>query len=199
MTKLNSDFNAVDLFRDPKKPLILDIGCAKGLFCFELATAVRATHNVLGVEIREPIAAAAIQRLNEEKAELVPHLAFLATNINVDLAPILAATETLSSVYISFPDPHFKKRNHKRRVAQPDLVAMIARQLTEGGSVFLQSDVREAAEQMRDAFACSPHLVDSRPPDRWDAEPPHVDILTSRQKLVDSQELQVWRARLYKR
>ena len=53
---------------------------------------------------------------------------------------------------IQFPDPHFKKRHHKRRVVQPALVRAVAEGLRPGARVFLQSDVREVSEDMREKF-----------------------------------------------
>ncbi|OWM91527.1 hypothetical protein CDL15_Pgr024851 [Punica granatum] len=50
------------------------------------------------------------------------------------------------------PDPHFKKRHHKRRVVQKPLVDSILCSLAPGGKVFVQSDVFEVAVDMRNQF-----------------------------------------------
>ncbi|KAJ0762272.1 putative tRNA (guanine(46)-N(7))-methyltransferase [Helianthus annuus] len=52
-------------------------------------------------------------------------------------------------VSILCPDPHFKKRHHKRRVLQKPLVDAIVDGLMPGGQVFIQSDVLEVAIDMR--------------------------------------------------
>ncbi len=41
-------------FADPSKPLLLDIGCARGRFLLRMAEA-EPSWNYLGVEIREPL------------------------------------------------------------------------------------------------------------------------------------------------
>ncbi|MEC7248363.1 MAG: tRNA (guanosine(46)-N7)-methyltransferase TrmB, partial [Cyanobacteriota bacterium] len=46
------------LFDDPKRPLHLDIGCARGLCLLELSD-LRPDWNHLGVEIRRPLVLAA--------------------------------------------------------------------------------------------------------------------------------------------
>lgn len=46
-------------------------------------------------------------------------------------------------VCVQFPDPHWKLRNRKRRIVQPQLVAAVAHLIAPGGQVFLQSDVQE--------------------------------------------------------
>jgi len=56
------------------------------------------------------------------------------------------------SVFIQFPDPHFKKRHRKRRIFQPDLVQTICDLLPEGGQLFLQSDVEDVSCAMRNIF-----------------------------------------------
>ncbi|GAB4839497.1 hypothetical protein Ancab_029021 [Ancistrocladus abbreviatus] len=50
------------------------------------------------------------------------------------------------------PDPHFKRRHHKRRIVQKSLVDSIMNNLTLGGQVFVQSDVLEVALDMRSQF-----------------------------------------------
>ncbi|KAB2005221.1 hypothetical protein ES319_D11G254200v1 [Gossypium barbadense] len=58
----------------------------------------------------------------------------------------------LALVSILCPDPHFKKRHHKRRVVQTPLVNSILTRLMPEGKVFIQSDVVEVAEDMRKQF-----------------------------------------------
>ncbi|KVH89315.1 tRNA (guanine-N-7) methyltransferase, partial [Cynara cardunculus var. scolymus] len=53
---------------------------------------------------------------------------------------------------IPCPDPHFKKRHHKRRIVQKPLVEAIVSGLMPGGQVFIQSDVFEVAVDMRKYF-----------------------------------------------
>ncbi|XP_074351266.1 uncharacterized protein LOC141690362 isoform X4 [Apium graveolens] len=56
-------------------------------------------------------------------------------------------------VSILCPDPHFKKKHHKRRVLQKPLVDSIVNCLAPGGQqVFIQSDVLEVAVDMRNHF-----------------------------------------------
>ena len=44
---------------------------------------------------------------------------------------------------VQFPDPHWKLRNRKKRIVQPQLVEAVAQLIAPGGQVFLQSDVQE--------------------------------------------------------
>jgi tRNA (guanine-N7-)-methyltransferase len=62
----------------------------------------------------------------------------------------------LSSVYVHFPDPWWKKRHQKRLLAGEAFAQDIARLLCAGGSFFVQTDVEERAELYESVFAAHP-------------------------------------------
>jgi len=91
-------------FAQPAAPLHVDIGCARGVFCLELAQKAP-NLNVLGLEIRQVLADAATA---DAKALSLSNVAFVGCNANVNLRPILeraGPTCTMSSASIQFPDP----------------------------------------------------------------------------------------------
>ncbi len=128
-----------ELFADPRRPIHLDIGCARGRFLLAMAAAEPA-RNYLGVEIRRPLVAAAEA---ERQALGLAHLRFLFCNANVSLEQWLAGLKPgqLERVSLQFPDPWFKTRHHKRRVLQPTLLGALAAAQEPAGELFLQSDV----------------------------------------------------------
>ncbi len=132
------------------RPLHLDIGCGRGKFLLKMA-ALYPERNFLGIEIREPL----VIEANEQCDRLqLSNLHFLFCNINLYIEPILASfpSNVLNCVTIQFPDPWFKRSHQKRRVVQPALVKAIAADLVAEGSVFLQSDVKEVAQEMSNNF-----------------------------------------------
>ncbi|MBD2020321.1 tRNA (guanosine(46)-N7)-methyltransferase TrmB [Leptolyngbya sp. FACHB-36] len=138
------------VYAQPDQPLHLDIGCGKGRFLLTLAQ-VQPDWNFLGLEIREPL----VDQANNWRTEAgLNNLHYLFCNVNNSLRPILTSVppNTLQRVSIQFPDPWFKRKQQKRRVVQPELVTELAEFLVSGGTVFLQSDVLEVAEEMRDRF-----------------------------------------------
>jgi tRNA (guanine-N7-)-methyltransferase len=145
------------IYHQVEQPLHLDIGCAKGHFLLRMAA--QAPHwNFLGLEIRQPLVQQAnVLRMNHR----LTNVYFLMAQANAHLASILASfpTNVLRRVTIQFPDPWFKRKQRKRRLVQPDLVAVIADYLQPGGEVFLQSDVREVALEMYHHFLHHPHFV----------------------------------------
>ena len=137
-------------FADPSLPLILDVGCGYGRFLLAFINNVPG-YNALGLEIREPV----VDRANRwaETLELQRKVRFVLANATVSVDHMLRSFPgPLSLVTIQFPDPHFKKRHHKRRVVQPQLVSAIKSLMPQGGRLFLQSDVLEVAEDMRNQF-----------------------------------------------
>lgn len=54
----------------------------------------------------------------------------------------------LRSIFLCFPDPHFKQRKHKARIVSPQLAAEYAYVLRPGGKVYTITDVQELHEWM---------------------------------------------------
>ncbi|MBE9127988.1 MULTISPECIES: tRNA (guanosine(46)-N7)-methyltransferase TrmB [unclassified Coleofasciculus] len=138
------------IYTQPTQPLHLDIGCARGEFLLRMAT-LQPDWNFLGLEIREPL----VKQANAFVAELgLTNLHYLFCNVNNSLRPLLESLpqETLQRVTIQFPDPWFKKRHAKRRLVQPKLVDDLATYLLAAGTIFLQSDVKDVAQEMCERF-----------------------------------------------
>lgn len=69
------------------------------------------------------------------------------------------ADGSLSEVRIYFPDPWHKKRHHKRRLIQPDFIALLCRKLKPGGLLHLASDWQEYVEHMWEVCDNEPELL----------------------------------------
>eukprot|EP00516_Mucochytrium_quahogii_P007229 CAMPEP_0203757368 /NCGR_PEP_ID=MMETSP0098-20131031/10446_1 /ASSEMBLY_ACC=CAM_ASM_000208 /TAXON_ID=96639 /ORGANISM=" , Strain NY0313808BC1" /LENGTH=322 /DNA_ID=CAMNT_0050649577 /DNA_START=206 /DNA_END=1174 /DNA_ORIENTATION=+ len=138
-----------ELYEDTSKPLFIDIGCAAGRFGMKMATDPDfSKQNHLGIEIRESL----VTRANAwvEKKGL-KNIAYLSCNVNVCLEMLIETYPgPVNYVAVQFPDPHFKRKHHKRRVVKNDFLDMLAKKLKPGTHFFVQSDVEEAAAQMRD-------------------------------------------------
>ena len=171
------------------RPLHLDIGCARGRFLLALAEK-NPEVNYLGIEIRRQL----VDLANQERDKLgLNNLHYLFGNMNSSAKILLASLpkNSLKTISIQFPDPWFKKKHNKRRVVQPDLVTLLVNYLAVGGEIFLQSDIKEVAVEMRDRFAANSDLT-----------PKHLDWLetnpfnvpTERELYVLGQNLPVYRA-----
>ena len=158
-------------------PIHLDLGCARGRFLLQMAQ-TQPEYNHLGIEIREPLVIEANQIAQENNLH---NLHYLFANINNSLTELLTSlpSNKLKLISIQFPDPWFKKKHHKRRVVQPEVVNTLSQFLTDDGQIFLQSDVEEVAVEMCDLFLAHPHFK-SLKPEIWLEENP-LPIMTERE------------------
>lgn len=122
------------IYAQPTMPLVLDLGCGSGRFLLLLAqraagkapTGSHPSSNYLGIEIRQAL----VERANSWAARLGAsrHVAFMYANASLWLGQLLHSYPgPLDLVCIQYPDPHFKRKHHKRRIFQPK-VRLRARQ-----------------------------------------------------------------------
>ncbi len=192
-TPVNSP-NWEKVYAQVTQPLHLDIGCAKGEFLLRMAQ-LQPDWNFFGLEIREPL----VEQASAKVSELgLTNLHFLFCNVSNSLQPLLESlpARTLQRVTIQFPDPWFKKRQAKRRVVQPELVDTLATYLTDGGVVFLQSDIEAVAVEMCDRFEA--HSAFQRQGIEWLATNP-LQVPTEREISTVSRGEPVYRALFVRR
>jgi tRNA (guanine-N7-)-methyltransferase len=172
------------VFDDPTKPLLLDIGCARGRFLLRMAEA-EPTWNYLGVEIREPLVTEA-NRLAREAQLTNLHYEFC--NAMLWLERLLAEIPdgVLRAVTTQFPDPWFKKKHAKRRMVNRELVETVVSKLAVGGEIFVQTDIEFLAEEMFELFRAEKRLAETQ------VKP--FAIKTEREKAVEAKGLPVFRA-----
>ncbi|MEC4804704.1 MAG: tRNA (guanosine(46)-N7)-methyltransferase TrmB [Jaaginema sp. PMC 1079.18] len=177
------------IYRDRTQPLHLDIGCARGRFLLNIAQE-QPHWNFLGLEIRDPL----VEEANRLRDELdLTNLHYLFSNVNVDLNilfPSLPA-KIVQWVSIQFPDPWFKKRHAKRRTVQPELIATLAQHLSPGAKLFLQSDVKWLAQEMRDRVNAHPAFTPSHS-QLWLPENP-LPVPTEREIATQNNQEPVYR------
>jgi tRNA (guanine-N7-)-methyltransferase len=124
----------------------LEIGPGRGGFLLERLAAAPEV-NIIALEIRLKWASLLDESVRErgygERARV------FAEDIRLALPRL--APGTLSRVFIHFPDPWWKKRHAKRRLASADVMQQLARLLRPGGELFIQTDVWETASGYREA------------------------------------------------
>ena len=62
----------------------------------------------------------------------------------------------LEKMFFLFPDPHFKERNHRRRVISISLLAEYAHVMSIGGILYTITDVEELGEWMKSCLDSHP-------------------------------------------
>lgn len=166
------------IYKDLSKPLHLDIGCARGRFILSMAE-VQPAWNFLGLEIRQPLVEEANNIATEKQ---LTNLYYFFCNANNYLKTVLQSLPPamLQRVTIQFPDPWFKNKHQKRRMVQPAMVEELAQFLVPGGELFLQSDVLEVAQEMRERFAAHSAFAFKHDREIWLPENP-LPVQTERE------------------
>jgi len=131
-------------------PTVLEIGFGNGDALVAMA-AGSPERNFLGIEVYAPGVGhclLAIERLGLCNVRLLMQDA-------VDVLRNRLLDRSLAGVHLYFPDPWQKKRHHKRRLVQPDFVALLAARLVPGGYVHVATDWPDYAQHIEAVFAAS--------------------------------------------
>ncbi len=158
------DFDAVFGRRAPR---VLEIGFGNGE-ALRFAVANDPARDYLGIEVHAPGVGRLLNALADDghaNVRLYHHDA-------VEVLRHEIADGTLDEVRIYFPDPWHKKRHNKRRLVQPEFVALVVSRLAAGGRLHAATDWRDYAEQMWDVLDAAPGLVNRAGPRGQVERPP---------------------------
>jgi tRNA (guanine-N7-)-methyltransferase len=134
-------------------PHILEIGCGMG----ETTAIIAAEHpqnNYLGIEVHTPGVGSLLKEIATRELgnlRVIQHDA-------VEVVRDMLAPGSLSGIHIFFPDPWPKKRQQKRRLIQPDFVALLASRLSPTGYLHCATDWEDYAQQMLAVLSAEPRL-----------------------------------------
>ena len=132
---------------------ILEIGFGMGETTAKIAQA-RSEDDFLAIEVHEPGVGALLKVIGEQgitNLRLIRHDA-------VEVVQNMVPENYLDGVHVYFPDPWHKKRHNKRRLIQPEFVALLASRIKPGGYWHLATDWQEYAEQMMEVLSAEPSL-----------------------------------------
>jgi tRNA (guanine-N7-)-methyltransferase len=170
----------------------LEIGPGRGGFLFERLDEDPEVR-IVGLEIRRKWATIVDRRLAERgyggRARV------FAEDARYALPRFVA--ESVSRVFVHFPDPWWKKRHHKRLVVGVPLLDEVARVLVPRGEVFVQTDVEERAAGYEALFASHAAFTPSGETARVEAFPFAARSPRERRALSDG--LPVFRLRFCRR
>jgi tRNA (guanine-N7-)-methyltransferase len=123
--------------------VIMDIGFGTGASLLSMAQA-HPENDYLGVEVYPAGVGSLLAGV--AKAEI--------NNVHIyqcDVIDVLnqcIKDESLSGITIFFPDPWPKRKHHKRRLIQPDFIALLLHKLKPAGFLHLATDWQHYAQQM---------------------------------------------------
>jgi tRNA (guanine-N7-)-methyltransferase len=137
-------------------PKILEIGFGMG----ETTATIAALHpdtDYLGIEVHTPGVGSLLKAIAEQNlanVRIIQHDA-------VEVLRTMIAPGAFDGVHIFFPDPWPKKRHHKRRLLQPEFVALLVERMKPGAYLHAATDWQEYAEQILDVMKREPRLANT--------------------------------------
>ena len=108
-------------------PQVLEIGFGMGDATASIARGLPGT-DFIGIEVHPPGVGALLKRIGElclTNLRMIQHDA-------VDVLRHMVAPESLQGIHVFFPDPWHKKKHNKRRLIQPEFVALLGSRLRLG-------------------------------------------------------------------
>ncbi|HWB79254.1 MAG TPA: hypothetical protein VG755_30040 [Nannocystaceae bacterium] len=171
----------------PDAPVDVELGCADAQFSIALARA-HPRRFVLGLEIREAVITKVLRR-----AAGVSNLHIAYCNLAVDLDRVLPE-RSVDRFHLLFPDPWFKPRHAKRRLLDPELVALLHSRLRDGGELHVATDVYELALDAMFAVDVAQCFENVAGPWRFIRDNPY-GLTSRREDHVVRQGVRVWRMR----
>ncbi|KAI8572434.1 hypothetical protein RHMOL_Rhmol01G0198000 [Rhododendron molle] len=113
---------------------------------------------MIGMELRDKVTEYVKERilaLRVENPGQYQNVSVVWTN-SMKYIPNYFEKGQLSKMFFLFPDPHFKEKNHRRRVISPHLLDEYAYALCIGGNIYTITDVEELGEWMKACLEGNP-------------------------------------------
>lgn len=160
----------------------LDVGCAYGGLLMSLAPQFKRIHGdgahtrlLMGIEIREKVVQYTQGRIEKlrlgqmdqhmpieqyrnaalEDPESFERVWVIRSNA-MKYLPNYFRKGQLEKISFCFPDPHFHRKNHRRRIISTQLLAEYAYVLAKGGLIYTITDVKELGDWMQKHLDESP-------------------------------------------
>ena len=137
-------------------PKFLEIGFGMG----ETTAAIAQAHprnDYLAIDVHTPGVGSLLKQIEESglsNLHIIQHDA-------VEVLQRMLPPECLDGAHIFFPDPWPKARHHKRRLIQPQFIALLSERLKHGGYVHVATDWEEYAQQILQVLGNEPQLTNT--------------------------------------
>ena len=147
-------------------PQVLEIGFGNGE-ALAWASEHDAARDFIGIEVHGP----GVGRLMNALAARDAHNVRLYRHDAVEVLEHEVTPSSLDEVRVWFPDPWHKKRHNKRRLIQPDFVALLATRMQPNGLLHLATDWQPYAEHMLAVLEAAPDWRNKLGPNQYAEKP----------------------------
>lgn len=149
----NQDWDMSHTFSNNNK-IILEIGFGEGKTLVQNAVD-NPEYNYIGIEVFQSGCLYILDFLKNNNLNNLRVCQGDAKQVLLNHLP----DNSLYGVQIFFPDPWPKKRHHKRRLIQTELVNLLAQKLQSGGFIHLATDWQNYAEHMQEVLDKNPNYT----------------------------------------
>nr|WP_329133251.1 tRNA (guanosine(46)-N7)-methyltransferase TrmB [Streptomyces sp. NBC_01476] len=144
------------LFGSPDLPVVLEIGFGMGDATAAMAAADPGT-GILAVDVHTPGQGNLLALADRAGLTNVR----VANGDAIVLLRDMLPPASLSGLRVYFPDPWPKAKHHKRRLIQPEFLALVLPLLRPGSLVHCATDWEPYAEQMLEVLTATPGLTNA--------------------------------------
>ncbi|WP_443057912.1 tRNA (guanosine(46)-N7)-methyltransferase TrmB [Streptomyces sp. KLMMK] len=146
-----------ELFGDPELPVVLEIGFGMGEATAKMAAADPGT-GILACDVHTPGQGNLLGLAERNGLTNVR----VANGDAIILLREMLVPDSLAGLRVYFPDPWPKKRHHKRRLIQPEFLALAATRLAPGALLHCATDWEPYAEQMLEVLSAAPDFENTQ-------------------------------------
>ena len=132
----------------------------------------------LGIEVHRPGVG---QLLNLVEQQNLTNVRVACTDA-VEFLKYRVTNNTVDRVQLYFPDPWHKKRHHKRRIIQPEFVAVLAEKIKSGGHLHMATDWQHYAEQMLEDLSSNTSFINCADDSAYIARPDYRPLTKFEQR-----------------
>lgn len=176
----------------PDKPMDLEIGTGNGLHFAHRAVA-EPDRCLLGIELKyKPLIQSIRRALNagQQNARIARYNAYLL--------PELFAPHELNDVFIFFPDPWEKTRNHKHRLIQDEFLERLFAIQRPGSKLYFKTDSRDYFDWSLARFQRSAYTVEAYTYDLHRSEHAATNFITQFESIFMREGINIGFARMLK-
>jgi len=135
-------------------PLFLEIGCGKGEFISRYPI-LHPEYNFIGLESSDKRINNTLKKLNPEQNSNVRLLRYYVDSTIAQLFP----AESVSGIFIQYPDPWPKRKHHRRRLIQQDFLSSLAIILKPMAQIQITTDNSDYASWIVEEFLAHPSFI----------------------------------------
>ena len=137
-------------------PTFLEIGFGMGETTVTIAKA-HPQYDYLAIDVHTPGVGSLLKQIDESglvNVRVIQHDA-------VEVLQRMLPSDCLDGVHIFFPDPWPKARHHKRRLIQPEFIALLCRHLKKGAYIHAATDWEDYAGQILEVLSSESQLANT--------------------------------------